>query len=60
MGTRSFDLVDYKVAEAEFFLEQGIPTTFVLDREGRIVKTYLGARPMIVFEADIKPMLNKP
>jgi thiol-disulfide isomerase/thioredoxin len=36
---------------------QGIPTTYVLDREGRIVRTYVGARPGSVFEEDVKQLL---
>ncbi len=36
---------------------QGIPTTYVLDRKGRISKTYVGAKAMSVFESDIKELL---
>lgn len=36
---------------------QGIPTTYVLDRSGRIVRTYIGAKPMYVFENDITQLL---
>jgi thiol-disulfide isomerase/thioredoxin len=36
---------------------QGIPTTYVLDRNGKISKTYVGARPMSVFENDVKELL---
>jgi thiol-disulfide isomerase/thioredoxin len=36
---------------------QGIPTTYVLNREGRIMKTYIGPRPMSVFETDVKELL---
>ena len=36
---------------------QGIPTTYVLDRDGKITKTYVGARPMSVFENDVKELL---
>ena len=36
---------------------QGIPTTYVLDRNGRISKTYIGARAMSVFESDIRELL---
>lgn len=32
----------------------GIPTTFVIDRKGKIVRTYVGYRDKSVFEADIK------
>ncbi len=53
-------MVDKAEALAGYDVSQGIPTTFVLDREGRIVKTYIGVKPMVVFEADLKAMLNKP
>lgn len=38
----------------------GIPTTFVLDREGRIVKKYVGMRPEKVFREDIVKLLSEP
>ena len=38
-------------------IPQAIPTTHILDREGRIVKSYLGPKSMEVFEQDIKPLL---
>jgi thiol-disulfide isomerase/thioredoxin len=38
-------------------VSQGIPTTYVLDRNGRVVRTYIGARPMSVFENDINQLL---
>lgn len=34
-----------------------IPTTFVLDRDGNIVKKYIGYREKTVFEKDIKELL---
>lgn len=36
---------------------QGIPTTYVLDRSGQVVRTYVGVRPMSVFENDITQLL---
>jgi cytochrome c biogenesis protein CcmG/thiol:disulfide interchange protein DsbE len=36
---------------------QGIPTTYVLDRDGKIFRTYVGARPLSVFENDVKQLL---
>ena len=36
----------------------GIPTTFIIDRQGRIVKKYVGYRPKSVFEAAIKNLLE--
>lgn len=38
-------------------VSQGIPTTYVLDRNGQIVRTYVGVRPQSVFENDIKALL---
>jgi thiol-disulfide isomerase/thioredoxin len=35
----------------------GIPTTFVLDRQGRIVKKFIGAMPPETFEEAIQPLL---
>lgn len=37
----------------------GIPTTFVIDREGRIVKKYVGYRPKQVFQEDIQTLLGE-
>ncbi|HEU4390371.1 MAG TPA: TlpA disulfide reductase family protein [Blastocatellia bacterium] len=36
---------------------QGIPTTYVIDRGGRIVKTYVGMQSKHQFEQDIKRLL---
>ncbi len=36
----------------------GIPTSFLIDRGGRIVKSYEGARPKNMFEADIRQALG--
>jgi peroxiredoxin len=38
----------------------GIPTTFVLDKSGRIYKKYVGYRPKSTFEEDIKKLLKEP
>lgn len=35
----------------------GIPTTYVLDRSGRVVRTHVGAQPMSVFESEVKQLL---
>lgn len=53
-------MVDNAEAFAGYDLSQGIPLTYVLDREGSIVKKYVGTRSMTIFEDTIKPMLNKP
>jgi peroxiredoxin len=36
----------------------GIPTTFVLDRQGRIVKKFIGMMPPEAFEEAIRPLLG--
>ena len=36
----------------------GIPTTFVLDRQGRIVKKFIGVMPPEAFEEAIRPLLG--
>jgi cytochrome c biogenesis protein CcmG/thiol:disulfide interchange protein DsbE len=37
---------------------RSIPTTFVLDKSGKVAKLYIGYRPKSVFEADIKELLK--
>lgn len=37
---------------------RSIPTTFIIDKSGRIVKMYIGFRPKDIFEADIKGLLK--
>ena len=36
----------------------GIPTTFVIDREGKIYKKYIGFRAKEIFEKDIKKLIG--
>ena len=50
-------MVDNYEALAGYPPGQGIPTTYVLDRDGKIFKTYVGARPLSVFESDVKQLL---
>lgn len=38
-------------------VSRGIPTTYVLDRSGQIVKTYVGVQSHAVFEKDINSLL---
>ncbi len=35
----------------------GIPTTYIINRDGQIVQKHVGAKPMSVFENDIKKLL---
>ena len=37
---------------------RGIPTTFVIDKNFKVRRHYIGARPKSVFEADIKEMIQ--
>ena len=48
---------DGKVSDA-YGPIRSIPTTFVLDKSGKIAKLYIGFRPKSVFEADIKELLK--
>jgi len=50
-------LVNNAAALAKFPYDQRIPTTYVIDRNGRIVKQYVGVQPEAVFENDIKSLL---
>ena len=38
----------------------GLPTTILVDREGRVAKTYIGAVGRRDFEADINTVLREP
>ncbi|HJZ69400.1 MAG TPA: TlpA disulfide reductase family protein [Blastocatellia bacterium] len=53
----SIFMVNNAAALKGYNVSQGIPTTYVLDRSGNIVKTYVGAQPMSVFENDINSLL---
>ncbi|HKG22478.1 MAG TPA: TlpA disulfide reductase family protein [Blastocatellia bacterium] len=50
-------MVDSQAAMNGYDVSRGIPTKYVLDREGNVVKTYVGARPSAVVENDIKSLL---
>lgn len=50
-------MVDSPAAVSGFDYTQGIPTTYLIDKQGRVVKSYLGAQPEMVFENDIKQLL---
>lgn len=39
---------------------EDLPTTFLIDRQGRIAKTYVGEVEERVFRADIEILLNEP
>jgi len=50
-------LVNSREALGKFPLGQGYPTTYLINRDGRAVKQYVGMREEAIFENDIKPLL---
>jgi peroxiredoxin len=50
-------LADQKVAQ-KFGGIEAIPTTFIIDRQGRIVKEHVGFTEKKEFENEIKPHLQ--
>jgi cytochrome c biogenesis protein CcmG/thiol:disulfide interchange protein DsbE len=38
----------------------GLPTTLLIDRQGRVAKTYVGRVREVVFRADVELLLNEP
>ena len=56
-GINYTSLMSDAATESAYGGIRSIPTTFLVDREGNIVKKYLGARPTEEFEADIKALL---
>jgi thiol-disulfide isomerase/thioredoxin len=53
----SIFMVNNASALKGYNVNQGIPTTYVLDRSGNVFKTYIGAQPMSVFENDVNSLL---
>lgn len=51
-------LVDDEKVSNSYGPIRSIPTTFILDKAGKIVKMYIGSRPKDVFENDIKELLK--
>lgn len=52
-------MADQKIVE-DFGGVEAIPTTFIIDRQGRIVRKHVGYTEGAEFEAEIKPLLNQP
>lgn len=50
-------MVNNAAALRGYDVSRGIPTTYVLNRGGQIVKTYIGAQDRSVFEKDINSLL---
>ena len=51
-------LIDDRKVSATYGPVRSIPTTFVIDRDMKVRKLYIGARPKSVFEADVKELLK--
>jgi len=47
-------------AQDKFEAIRSLPSTYVIDREGRIRQRIIGARDRAQFEAVLKPLLNEP
>ena len=58
MGINYPVLVDDGKVSETYGPIRSIPTTFIIDKNGKIVKMYIGFRPKDVFEADIKELLK--
>ena len=54
---RETDIVRWEYGKATGRPINGIPTTFIIDRDGYIVKKYIGPRPEHIFYKDLKPYL---
>ena len=51
-------LIDDGYASAVYGPIRSIPTTFIIDRNFKVVKKYIGYKPKEVFEADIRELLK--
>lgn len=51
-------LVDDEKVSGAYGPIRSIPTTFLIDKNGKIVKMYIGFRPKSTFESDIKELLK--
>ena len=58
MGINYPVLVDDGKASEIYGPIRSIPTTFIIDKNGKIVKMYIGYREKAVFESDIKELLK--
>lgn len=56
-GINYTSLMSDKDTETAYGGIRSIPTTFLIDRDGNIVKKYIGGRDVAEFEADIKALL---
>jgi peroxiredoxin len=58
MGINYPVLVDDGKVSEDYGPIRSIPTTFIIDKNGKIVKMYIGYREKAVFESDIKELLK--
>ena len=58
MGMNYPVLVDDNAVSADYGPVRSIPTTFVIDKNFKIAKMYIGFKKKDVFEADIKELLK--
>ncbi|MEB3329437.1 MAG: TlpA disulfide reductase family protein [Candidatus Sericytochromatia bacterium] len=56
-GINYTSVISSAEVEAAYGGIRSIPTTFLVDRQGHIVKKYIGETPMETFEADLKKLL---
>jgi peroxiredoxin len=56
-GINYTSLMSESATETAYGGIRSIPTTFLIDRQGNIVKKYIGGRPVEEFEADLKSLL---
>jgi cytochrome c biogenesis protein CcmG/thiol:disulfide interchange protein DsbE len=56
-GINYTSVISSQEVEAAYGGIRSIPTTFLVDRQGHIVKKYVGETPMEDFEADLKKLL---
>jgi thiol-disulfide isomerase/thioredoxin len=50
-------MVNDPAAMAGYTVDRGIPTTYVIDRDGRVVNKHIGYKPREVFEREIQALL---
>ena len=52
-------VVPERLSQVEYGLE-GVPTTILLDKQGRVAKTYVGAVRQADFKTDVEALLQEP
>jgi cytochrome c biogenesis protein CcmG, thiol:disulfide interchange protein DsbE len=52
-------VVPERLSQVEYGLE-GVPTTILLDKQGRVAKTYVGAARQADFKTDVEALLREP